>query len=218
MADAKTKAAETGADVVESVGSFDYANLVRPDSFSDGAYAEKASEVMATATELERNVGTMVEAINKDHRLSAAGKREQRLDVASRYQKQIDELENEAAAIERAHEKTMGAMTETMPDPSDPAAETRQGEIRAYLRGLDAGEIRKVYQRACDEDDLETIAAIERAPKSLAVVDADTIERFRLQRLQRKYPTLAKKAANQQALAQTIRGGSAYLKRRLGLE
>jgi len=205
------------AEPSKAVGNFDYREMVRAEDFNEDRFANQAVTAATTMTETEGAVAAQLRQIHDDPRLSEFGKQEKRAEAVERQRKVVEDLEQQAESLRRARERKMAEIKEGKPDPKDAASEVRQREIRDRLQNLSQGEVLQIHQRAGENGDLETVAAIENAPAAFPLASRDAIERNRKDRIAKNFPDTMAVVNDQDRLLDTLDNGLAGLKSRLGL-
>lgn len=202
----------------QDIGKFDYANFVQPENFSEQRFVDEALTRVRDATAAELVAAENARKANADPRLSEFGQAETHREIAQQHESTVRDLEARADGVEARRQNMLANITEGLPDPTDPAVEVRQREIRDRLATMPKHEVIRMYQQAGEVGDVETIAAIERAPAVFRPLDDELIDRLRMDRLARKCPDIVQTARDQEALHSTLKNAAATLRRRLGLE
>ena len=191
----------------------DFENLVRK-QFTTEPFRERAVEIMQRANALEADIERRFKEIDQDPELSKQGKGNAQSRAFEQARGRLKELENLAAEWEQKHARQLEQVTEPGPDPDDTVSAIRMREIRDLLRQKDPGEILSILRDASDSGDMETIRAIEDAPRSFPLGDPDGVARFRENRLSQKFPQQMEKASNQREMAEVIRQALNFIERK----
>lgn len=172
--------------------SHDFTTWIRPGQTLTGPEGEKweaaLTEKLAKVSDLLADTLTQKQKIVDNPKLTAQGKAEPLQKIQEKALNDLQRMVPEPEKFDQFRADWKTKLQEPAADRQDVAAQVRLEGIRSRLYALDVSDRLKIYVSAIENDDLETVEAIETAPKSFPIVNAKEIERFRKMRLEKKFP------------------------------
>lgn len=175
-----------------------------PIKATDGE-SQLAANVQAGLLTIGREIGDALNRIHADRTLTDLGKREKHKDLAKSLRPRVDGLEK---AIMPRLEKKLSNLRSDLNRPlegtTDAVGAVRQMEIRNRLHGMDDMGRLDLLWKAVSENDAETLAAFQSAPKAFKLVDDASLGEAMSEFRRRQAPELAEAIETLEGIVQVV--------------
>jgi hypothetical protein len=161
-------------------------------NYSNKAIETELINFLSELSDMERLISEEQDKIFGDAELSDLGRAKQINELAGRTIKpMLKRIDERLDSLNRGRENLLKDVQgyESLPDNADSRSAVREQEIRQHFKDKPAGEILAALKEAEENEDYETLRAIEQAPRSIMLEPKDQIQAFRNARLKRNFPS-----------------------------
>lgn len=196
------------------VSRFDWQAMLRG-QFQLDTFVEQAQRYIDQANEVEQIIHDRRTEIDHNANLSPQGRNNALAQIRERLRPRVREFAVDAEGWRGTRQREEAKRIEPEPEGEALVVAMRAQEIRQLLRGADQGAVLGVLQKAGEDGDMETVRAIENAPKFAPLADVDAIARMREGRLAKRFPEGTARIADQTALIELLDLMAQHLEYRL---
>jgi hypothetical protein len=183
---------QTNAHDISLSSNISWAQYVTRGHFNNKGIETEMLNFLSELSSMEATISEEQDKIFSNDELSDLGRAKQIKELAGRTIKpMLKRIEEKLDSLNRGRENLLKDVQgyESLPDNADSRSAVREQEIRSHFRDKPAGEILKALQEAEENEDYETLRAIEQAPRSIMLEPKDQIQAFRIARLKRSFPS-----------------------------
>jgi len=203
-------AAETEPQFVR----FDWEATLR-EQFQGERFQQEAQRLVNEANTLEGVIHDQRQKIDNNADLSPQGRNNSLARMRESLRPRVQQFADKAQEFRDIRKRERAKRIEPEPEGDPATIASRAREIRDQLRGMEQGDVLRVLQQAGRDGDIETVRAIEGAPKVAPLADPEAIERVREERLAETFPEATQRLSDQSELIDLLDNMALHLSRRL---